>query len=262
MYDALVASGNKSDAANVVKDESRRVATLLMRRSGPKTRQQGEKKLRRNLDRLFSEAHDNVMMEAGSRFGLGPVSGFYWRKRGGGNLIELKWGRIDPTGARMGEYHSAFRNGTQFGQKRWSSANGLLVWNAGVAVPFGAVNDYFNKIKRHVGLWAASWGATALAFGGKVPAWIRERIPGNKATVLDTSRSADPTQPAVTFGSRSRGCTGQAELVDRILRMRAKAMSRRMQVIASGYSEDFARKSRPKPGAGAKQSGAFDSDDD
>ena len=202
----------------------------------PKTRQQGEAAVEREIKSLFREASQTLIDDIGAEHGIRNIDTFITKKDG--SKLRLKWDRIDPTGSRIPELHRQYRNKRGHVPKD-NTRGGRDTWRARVIVPFGATASYIREMKQHVGRWKASWAQTAMRLGANdIPAWLKRHMPSPKS-LLDTSSLSNDGATSITFGSRAPGIESQRSFIGDAVRARTEAIRKRISLIVNGYSRDL-----------------------
>jgi hypothetical protein len=244
VLDALMGRGDLSDARELLRQEGKLFTRQAIRFTPPKSRQQGEQAIERELGSLFSEADQHTLDEIGSKHGLHHIDAYLALRGGGkGNVVHLQWENLDPTGERMQEYHNAYRNARGRVPLR-KQRKGM--WASRVVVPKGMKEPYIERVKKHVGRWKASWCKLAGVLGVNVPSWIAAHVSAsNPRAIGDISGLHHGPVPTLVMGSRAPGVAGQDHAVRSALDVRAKSLARRAKLIVSGYSKDLAAGMRP-----------------
>jgi hypothetical protein len=233
--------GQGKDAKNLVEDETRflsRMITAFMPpiAKGRSAREIGEGAVERDLKNLISEAEPALIDEVGSKYGITDINHAYVTTSTGQDL-NLQWEHLDPTGARLDEYHQQYKN--KDGRiPKVKPADG--VWQARVVVPKGTRQPYIDKIKLHVGHLKATWAKAGASLGDKYPRWISAHF-GSSLGVVDKHGLAHPTAPSITFGSRAAGNRKFARQIQDAVKARVKALARKVKLVLSGYNADLAK---------------------
>lgn len=248
LHDALIGVGQAGDAANVIKDETRRLIQKIIQITPPKSKPEGEGAVRSDLYKLIGEAGQNFIDEIGSEFGTRNID--CWRTSNSGEKLHVLWERLDPTGDRMAEYHQDYRNK----RGRVSKRSGNIAageWKKRVIVPRGKLAPYVKTVQARVGRRRASFGVTLAKLGGKVPSWISRHFGkmGGEAISM-TEGLLNRERPSVIFGSRSPSIETQRSEVNNAVKIRAQQISRRVKLILSGYSRDLASGMKARARAG------------
>lgn len=237
LRDALFGQGQ--DASNVVQDEARLLGRTIVAFTPPlgsNARQQGENAIERDIKNLVSEASQLLIDEIGSKYGVHDITAAYRRDKEGHD-INLQWENLDPSGARLAEYHKKYRNA----KGRIPSVKAIKgVWRARVVVPDGVRAAFIADVQKHVGLWKASWAELPAKLGEKFPTWIRRHL-GHSHGISDVTGLQNKLAPSVKFGSRAGGNSRIRSDIQAAVNARAKTIARRVKLILSGYNKDLAR---------------------
>lgn len=237
LSDALFGAGK--DASNVVRDEGRRLTRTIVNfippiksQYGP-AKKSGEMAIERELKSLFSEAQPELIQKVTKEHGASNVHSFITKKDG--TKQEILWDNvINPD--QMREFHHKNRdNRGKVPLKR----SGFPVWTARVIVPQGSLVPYIKVVQKNVGKGKASMAKAGIDMGDKYPAWIADKTGNNQAAISDISRLADPSRPSVTFGSRAPGINRLGPRIQAAVKMRARAVGRRINLLINGYKGDF-----------------------
>lgn len=232
LQEALGTAGQPADLSDIVRDETRRLAEAIVRITPPKSRKLGMDRIEKDLKSIFSEADIETIDEIGSEHGLTNIDTWIGKKE----KIHLKWGRIDPTGARIKENHrESMKTGRVLGRVLKEKEG---IWRAKYIIPRGMRSPYVKQVQKHVGRWKATWAKVAVDLGSKVVSWIGDHIAGNPKAISDTKGLMDGSFPKVTFGSRAPGVRRQEALIKDALRIRQEAIRKRIKIILSGYAKD------------------------
>jgi hypothetical protein len=231
LRDAIAGQGG--DVSTIFEDESRLFLKQVIRLTPPKTRQQGEAAVTRDIGKLFTGVNEEMLNLIGSEHGVTNIDA--WITSATGSHIELDWRRIDPTGDGMAEFHNRNRDsrGRAYNLKRQKS----LKWYSPYVVSFGDLAKYREKIKSHVGRRKAAWAKSFTALGGKVTNWIGRHMNGAKG---EFHHSTNPEHPSITMINRAPGIGQDLHFVRGAMRVRQEVIRRRIKLIVSGYSSDVA----------------------
>lgn len=239
LRDALI--GNGQDASTVVEDEARRLARTIVAfvppiARGKAAKQIGEGAVERDIKNLVSQAKPSLIDEVGSKYGVRDIRAAYVTEATGTKL-NLQWDHLDPTGARLPEFHLQYRDSSGRIPKIKKRPG---VWNARVVVPFGVRDDFIKKMQGHVGHWKATWAKAGARLGDKYPSWIARHF-NSSLGIANIEGLSNRQAPSVTFGSRAGGNSRIQARVQAAVRARAKAIARRVKLILSGYNRDLAK---------------------
>jgi hypothetical protein len=201
----------------------------------------GEMKIERELNSLFSEAHVRTIDDIVSLHGVKNIDTF---RRGSKGLTHILWDQIDATGSRMKEEHNAARgkSGTVYiRSKTWNSSAGKPysgnTWRARVVVPKGSRKPYIKAVQARVGRAKCSMALVAMRLGDDYPSWI-SRHKGNVDDIAIAKISLnDPKFPQVTFGSRAPGIARNKHLFRDAVNLRRDATRRNIKLVQSDYKD-------------------------
>jgi hypothetical protein len=246
LREALIASGQSGDAAVIVKDESRRLATEISNQTPPKKKATLERKIGRDVGGNFSILTSNIpaaaqgnkqmrWLVAGPRFLYG-VPPSHDLRSGTADLLSIHRGlRKRGSGERTKKLFPLGQRGKQH----------VYRVNRYIVTP-KAIASLRRTLAAKIGRMKASWAATAIALGeATIPAWVRKHIPSPKA-VTDLSGLSRPASPSVLFGSRSPGVSRTGDMVRRATQVRLKKVIARIRLILNGYKQDIAQGKAPR----------------
>lgn len=242
LSDALIGQGQGSDCSQILRDETRRLSKQIVAFTPPlksnhgAPKASGEMAIAGELHSLFTEAGTKLIDEIGSEHGLHDINAFITRPQG--DKLNLRWGTIDPTGARMAEYHQKEKNSRgKIGRRVKRSEPGK--WFARYVVPTGTLEPYIKTIQKRVGRWRASWATVASNLGQQFPAWISRHFGSvNEISISNIEGLQSRTSPSVTFGSRAPGNQRQRGIIQSAVTARGKAIGKRIRLVLSGYAKD------------------------
>lgn len=243
--DALVGQGK--DASQVLCQEARLLTKTIVNfippirsKWGP-AKTSGEMAIRRELSNLFSEAEPKLLDEIGSRFGVKNIQTDI--TTASGRKQQLNWGTIDPEASRLSQWHK--QNRGPRGKIKMMRKGFPNYWNARVVIPAGTKEPYIKEVQQRVGRGKASMAKGAAGLGEKFPSWISRHFGTvSDIAIADISQAQNPTQPSVTFGSRAPGIDRLKSRIQAAVRFREKVLVKRLKLIISGYSADFAKSIR------------------
>jgi len=233
LHDALASQGG--DASMVFQDEARLFLKQVIRLTPPKSREQGEAAIDRDMMKLFEPVNADFLDDMILEHGHSNVDA--WLTTAGGERKHIKWTYLDNTGGPMANFHNRNRDnrGRAYNLKRQNDPN---TWYAPYVVSYENFTAYKNRIKSHVGRRKAAWGKSFKALGGALSRWIDRHLAGAKGEFLF---NGDLTHPSITMINRAPGIGQDVHFVQGALRVRYEAIGRRLRLIVSGYSKDVAR---------------------
>jgi len=231
----------QADNWEVLKEETRALSTTLVNfvpplRANGEPRKVGENAVERDIKNLVGEASPEFLDDIGARYGIVDIDA--WLTKDGGAKLNLKWDHLDPSGARLEEYHRSYRDRDgripkvkgQYGESKWK---------ARVVAPPGARDQLIAAKKARVGRWKASWAFAAFELGASFPNWLSRHFGTlNELAVFDARY--DAKSPTITFGSRAGGNFRIAKDLNQGFKVRINAIKKRLELMASGYAKDVA----------------------
>jgi hypothetical protein len=235
--DALLSAGRDSEAANVIADESRLFLRDVMRFTPPKTKQQGEDAIARDLNQIFTGVDQMLLDTIGSQHGLNDV--LAWFTTSEGKKQEVNWNKIDPSGSGMEAFHLANRNRRGRTRRLKRQNAGRSGWFAPYVVTKEALAEYRLKIQKRVGTKKAAWAVSAMKLGAKVANWVQRHIGHAKGKCIDLLDT--PGRPSVTMTSYAPGVGEDIRIVQDALRIRYNSIGKKMKLLAQGITGDWNR---------------------
>ena len=246
LREAMIGAGQ--DCANIVRDEHRRLTRTIVNFTPPTpasgAQQLGERAVERDIKSLVSEASPELIDRIGSRYGIQDIHAFITLRDG--TKKELNWEHLDPTGARLSEYHQMYRDERGRVRPR-KPVEGT--WSARVIVPQGVRAPYIKIVQQRVGRWKAKWAYAAAQLGDKYPTWITRHFGRIAADSFYQADLKNENGPSITFGGRGPNFRRNLSNVQGAVKFRAKAMLRRAHLMVSGYRQDLAQGMRAQANA-------------
>ena len=245
---AAALAGPGGDCSALVRQEAR-LLTRTIANFTPPTRSKwgapkvsGEKAIARELGNLFHQVQTPLLDAIGSRFGTKGIRADITAKDG--RKIPIAWDNLDATGARMGALHQSQRNAR--GKVPLRPSGFPDRWQSRAVVPAdGTLPAYVKSVQSRVGRAKASFCVAAAKLGETFPTWIRRHTDTvAPIAICDVSQAQHPTRPTVVFGSRAPGVDRLRPRVSAAVQFRAQVLARRLKLVVSGYSGDFARSVR------------------
>lgn len=234
LHDALMVNGG-GDVSAIFRDEAMLFLRQVIRLTPPKTREQGENAIRRDLLKIFTPVNQDFLDDLIIEHGHNHIDVWITSSQDD-ERKHIEFDYASNTGTEMADFHRRNRNarGRTANLKRMSSG-----WYSPFAVSFEHFAAYRDKILAHVGRRKSGWGKSLVEMGGKVAGWINRHVtsgkaPGEKQIVVGE-------KPSVTLINRAVGIGADERIVRSALRIRYEAIGRRMRLVVSGYSKDVAR---------------------
>src|SRR5947207_3084883 len=104
--------GSGKDVTNLLVDEQRRLARAIVNvcppGPGSGAKKIGELAIEHDVHRLVSEASPELIDHIGSKYGVSNIRAKIFTKKR--ETMLLQWEHMDPTGARLAEYHRLYLN--------------------------------------------------------------------------------------------------------------------------------------------------------
>ncbi len=239
LHDALIGAGRPGDAATVVEDEAKRFLVQVNRYTPPKNKAQGEAAVEKDLRKIFTPVNEDFLNTVGSEHGVSAVDAWIFSEKRQAN-INLKWSRIDPSGAGMADFHLKNRNARGRTNRLNPKANGSKIWSAAYIVSFEDFKNYAKKIKERVGRRRAAWGVSYAKLGGAFAGWIGRHV-GAGAKGQCVANLSNTTRPGVEMVNFAPGIMDDQRIVQSALRARERAIGKRIRLMISGYAKDVAQ---------------------
>lgn len=228
----------QADSWDIVKDETRALSKTMVNfvpplKANGDPKIIGEGAVERDIKNLISEASPEFIDEVGSRYGIVDIDA--WITQKDGTRLNLQWEHVDPTGARLDEYHRSYLVQGRVPKVKGQFSKGR--WKSRVVAPPGARDSLIERKKLNVGRWKASWAFAAAELGATFPRWLSRHF-GVLNDVAIFEPHYDAKSPTITFGSRAAGNFRIQSDLRTAFNVRIKAIRNRIKLIASGYSKD------------------------
>jgi len=234
LYDA----GEDSDLRTILKDEARRLITLVVKFTPPLgpggkssgAKQAGERAIERELKSLFGEVSPELAEATENKYGRENIDGYI---EANGRPMRIQWDHLEQSPDALQRWHNQYR-GKRGKVPLVKSESGI--WKKRVIVPQGSRKLYIEKEKLRVGRWKASVAAALPFLGGRVPRWISRHFTDVRSiSILDLSQMDNRFYPSITFGTRAPG-TGEPDYDYRskfqaAIRSRTRSISRRINLL-------------------------------
>lgn len=234
LYDCLDGQGQGGDASRMIANESRSFLRRQIQLTPPRTKQQGEDAIQRDLSKIFTPVNGEMLSMIGSQFGTSGID--EWITGSDKKDIHLQWDKIDPSGSSMGPFHQANRN--RRGRTRNLKRSGGRGWYSPFVVSYETFGAYLNKIQSHVGRRKAGWAVSLKEVGGTVASWIWRHVgsdaPGDVINNLHVKN-----HPSITMRNYAPGIEDDRRIFNDNLRMTAASISKKMKLILQGYIYDW-----------------------
>lgn len=232
LHDALARQGG--DVSTIYEDEARLFLRQVIRLTPPKTKQQGEAAIDRDLMKIFEPLNSDFVDDLIIEHGAHDID--TWLTVASGEKKRIKFTYADNTGGPMANFHHRNQDnrGRTYNLKRQKDPN---VWYAPYVVSYDNFKKYADRVKSHVGRKKAAWGKSFIELGGKLPSWISRHLSGAKG---EFHNSRNPEKPSITMTSRAPGVSQDAHFIRGALRVRYESIGRRIKLVLSGYSKDVA----------------------
>lgn len=236
---ALIGANRMGDAATVLEDEFRLLMKQIITLTPPHglgqaAREQGEGAVTRDLTKLFTPIDAEMVNVISSKFGAVGVD--HWITGKKGNKLHLLWDKIDATGQGVNAFHLTHRDAR--GRVRGVKRKIKGAWTAAYVISNDVFLAYLNKTLSHVGRRKAGWAESFQIVGGRVQRWISRHLGGHNGRVINNLSSK--SNPSITAYNSSPGILGDERIVRDSTRVRREAMTKKIELILSGYSKDVA----------------------
>jgi hypothetical protein len=245
LREAMIGAGK--DCANILRDEHKMLTRTIVNFTAPTpaagAKQLGEQAVARDITKLVSEASPELVDKVGSKYGIQDVHAFVTKQDG--SKLEILWQHLDPTGARLSEYHQMYRD-SRGRVRNYKPAPG--VWDSRVVVPKGVRDPYIKLVQQRVGRWKAKWAYAAAQLGDRYPGWITRHFPKVSGDSFYEA-NLEGENPSITFGGRGPNFRRNLSNIQGAVKFRAKAILRRAHLMVNGYRQDIARGMRAQANA-------------
>ena len=246
LQEALLAKGQSGDAVQIVKGEVKQLSRTIVNfipPLGSGGKEIGEHAVEVGIRSVFSEASPELIDEIGAHYGIRDVTKA-WITNKDNSRVSLSWDNIDPLGDRIAEYHGHYRDPrTGKTPPPLPKQKGSL-WAARVVVPSGTLQPYIDKVKQRVGMWKATWAFPAAQLGHHFARWISRHFGNIGDLTIYREDLNDPLRPSITIGSRFPGNFKMQSSIEQAIKVRSKAVKRRIELILSDYARQFNSGSR------------------
>jgi hypothetical protein len=246
LQNALIGTGG--DASTIVADESKLLAKEISNLIGPldqkKTKDRIEKSVRSKFLALDDIDNSKFSSKGGTtgnvvwyrcdrNFLYGAAKDRDMRKASGEALADVYYASRKVQGRTriIADFTPARKH------QRVAITARIITSKASLARAVKSVQLAIGKLK-------ASWFATAKSIDHSLvgPQWIERHIKGNRTTksITDLTSMNVPATPSVTFGSKALGNDKFTRLIDFAVKLRAKKVMARLDLVLTGYSHDVA----------------------
>lgn len=246
LQNALVGMGG--DVSTILKDETRLLAVEISKRAAPRDRKKTADRIDKSVrSRFLALGAEQTDFDANT--GKEGNTGVKWYRADKDFLFgvarDSDMRHADPQTLASIYYRSQkiqgktrlvmdFKHPRQ--HQRVALTSKILTSKAGLRAAVKIVQKAIGKLP-------ASWFATAKKIQPSLvgPQWIERHIRGNRTTKSITDLSSENSENAsITFGSKAVGVTKFDRAIQFAVNLRAKKVSRRMNLVMSGYSKDVA----------------------
>lgn len=233
LHDALASQGGDVEA--IFRDEARLFLAQVIRLTPPKTKQQGEDAIKRDLMKIFTPVNEDFLDDLIIEHGHNNIDA--WIESSiDGTRKHIQFDYASNTGGEMADFHQRNRDnrGRTRNLKRMASG-----WYSPFAVSFENFAAYRDKVLKRVGLRKSGWAKSLIGLAGKVTGWINRHVSEGKAP--GELHLTVGEKPSMTMINRAPGIGNDLRIVRNALRIRNEAIGKRLRLILSGYSKDVAQ---------------------
>lgn len=234
LSDALNGAGQGGDASRMIENETRSFLRRQIMLTPPKSKQQGEKAIERDLMKIFTPVNEEFLNMVGSQFGVSGID--TWITGQDDKKTHLQWSRLDPSGSGMAGFHQANRNSR--GRTRNLKRSGQS-WYSPYVVTKGDFADYLKKVLSHVGRRKAGWAVSLKQVHGTVAGWIIDHVDNGTARGDVVNQLNVKHHPSITMRNYAPGIADDRRIFQDNVRMTARAIAKKMQLIIQGYAYDW-----------------------
>jgi len=250
LQNALIGTGQDGDLFQVVKSEARQLAWEMSRQMGPTSRATGERKIGRDVGRVFAPGPDPAF-EVSKR---GGEQGITWLIASKKNAVLVGVKNEDAARPDMGlEFMERILRASQSagnprGDRRTtlgSRGRQKVVLINRVIVTRDRYSTLKLRLMERVGRLRASFASTAEHLGlATVPSWISRHFSAvrSEGVAIFRYRMEESAATAIEFGSRSPGVVSNPNLAERLrgaVERRKPMMLNKIQKILAGYRYDW-----------------------
>src|SRR5438552_12436666 len=109
LREAMIGAGQ--DCANILRDEHKMLTRTIVNFTPPtpaaNAKWLGEMAVARDISKFVSEAEPELIDKIGSKYGIENINTYVTKSDG--TRLPIVWDHLDPTGARLNEYHQLYR---------------------------------------------------------------------------------------------------------------------------------------------------------
>lgn len=233
LSDCLDGRGQGGDASRMIENETRSFLRRQIALTPPKTKEQGEQAIQRDLMKIFTPIDEEFMGIVGSQFGVSGIDTWITSSDTKKDL-HLQWDKLDPSGGGMQSFHQANRNrrGRTLNLKRK-----VVSWYSPYVVTKQSFAAYMNKVIAHVGRRKAGWAVALKSVGGTVAGWIWRHVDSAPGDVVNNLKVKG--HPSITMRNYAPGIADDQRIFDSNMQITARAIQKKMQLIIQGYVYDW-----------------------
>lgn len=242
LREALIASGQSGDSAQIVRDETRLLAREISNKVAPKDRKKLERVIQGDLKKHFMSM-PKVPLRGDQRDGkehewllVGPNFLYGARKE------MMRLNASTPELRTLRKQKLPEQKATWLGirpPQRVYEYNRFIVRKK-------QLTALAREQKARIGLLRATLAETAKELGdNRIPKWISKHFP-TKRGVRNLTGLNNANNPSALFGSRSPGITSQRPVIAAAVKRRIKAIASRIRLILSGYNKDIRAGMKPR----------------
>ena len=246
VYNAMIGAGKDSDAQNLVWMETKRLALNIVRDTPPPKLAGGEAAgkaaITKDLYSLISEAPPEMLDRISAKYGTSEVE--TWHTKKGGEQEKIRWEHIARSVEELPDLHNKYR-GKRGRPYRLKKVQGQ--WKSRIVVDKGIREQYIKRVQANLGRWKAKWALCAFHLGATIPKWISRHFDYVAARgAVYQPNLEDKLHPNIVFGGSGPDFKRNQALIERAIKIRAKAMSKRAALMLSDYKDWRSLRSKTK----------------
>jgi len=208
----------KLDSGQLVRDETRKFATLAMRLTPPRSLAQGRKRVAADLRKIFTSVDQGFLNWLILNHGDHDID--TWITKGNGEKVHIKFDRIDSSGTYMRGFHH---------RQRGSRGRALVarakmrkgMWGAAHVVSDRQMKRYTSTVQTQVGKLKSGWTEPLKRLGANVPGWVAKH--GGQGDAQDNTRNTN--FPQYTVWNLAKGAGNYRREMQAALNIRSKQMA-------------------------------------
>lgn len=234
------------DFTEMLKNEVRLFLLEGIRKMWPRNKKQGEERVAKDLNKLFTHVGDEFLSGVGSEHGIQNIDTFVTFKNG--IVKRLIWDRIDYTGSGMYRFHQENRDERGRVKKGFRTSQNKDTWRGRYVVPTEVFQDYSARAEKRVGNAKAGFipALNAVAPTEVVPDWI-SRHSGRAPGTVTHNLAATSDNPFIIIVNRAAGIRLMEPVLKATFKTRAQALSRRLRRARQGIIDDVTAGRRIRP---------------